>query len=96
MDGGTGTLLQAAGLKPGEFPETWNITHPDIITDLHKRYFDAGSNIVCTNTFGANSLKFSDAELEKIVSAAINNARTAAKLSSGTQEKFIALDIGPS
>ena len=96
LDGGTGTLLQAAGLKPGEFPETWNIIHPDIITDLHKSYFDAGSNIVCTNTFGANSLKFPDNELEKIVSAAINNAKAAAKQSSGTQEKFVALDIGPS
>ena len=96
LDGGTGTLLQAAGLKLGEFPETWNTLHPEIITELHKSYFDAGSNIVCTNTFGANSLKFSDSELESIVSAAINNARAAAKKSSGAQEKFVALDIGPS
>ena len=96
LDGGTGTLLQAAGLKPGEFPETWNIIHPEIITKLHKDYFDAGSNIVCTNTFGANSLKFEDDELEKIISAAINNAKNAAKNSIVTQEKFVALDIGPS
>ena len=96
LDGGTGTLLQAAGLMPGELPELWNIKHPDIITMLHRDYFDAGSNIVCTNTFGANSLKFSDAELEEIVSAAIKNARDAASKSKGIQEKFVALDIGPS
>ncbi len=96
LDGGTGTLLQSAGLKPGEFPERWNISHPDVITKLHRDYFDAGSNVVCTNTFGANSLKFSDSELEEIISAAIDNAKNAAEKSSGTQEKFIALDIGPS
>lgn len=96
LDGGTGTLLQAAGLMPGEFPETWNISHPDIIQKLHCDYFDAGSNIVCTNTFGANSLKFSAIELDKIVCAAINNARKAAQMSCGKQAKFVALDIGPS
>ncbi|MBR4173555.1 MAG: homocysteine S-methyltransferase family protein [Clostridia bacterium] len=96
LDGGTGTLLQQAGLKAGEFPELWNISHPDIIESLHRSYFDAGSNIVCTNTFGANSLKFEGEELEKIVSAAIKNAKNAAKSSKGTQEKFVALDIGPS
>ena len=46
LDGGMGTLLQAQGLTPGEFPELWNITHPDIITKIHKDYFDAGSNVV--------------------------------------------------
>ena len=96
LDGGTGTLLQAAGLKAGEFPELWNISHPDIIQNLHRSYFDAGSNIVCTNTFGANSLKFSDDELENIISHAIENAKNAATASCGTQEKFVALDIGPS
>ena len=49
LDGGMGTLLQAEGLKPGEHPESWNITHPDIITAIHKAYFEAGSNVVCTN-----------------------------------------------
>ena len=45
LDGGTGTILQANGLKSDELPERWNITHPDEITDLHKAYFDAGSNV---------------------------------------------------
>ena len=96
LDGGMGTLLQAEGLKPGEHPEIWNITHPDIITNIHKAYFDAGSNVVCTNTFGANCLKFSCDELEEIIKAAIANAKAAKECSVSNAEKFIALDIGPS
>ena len=96
LDGGMGTLLQAQGLAPGEYPERWNITHPEIITNIHKDYFDAGSNVVCTNTFGANILKFSEEELEEIIKAAIENANEARKQSKNSAEKFIALDIGPS
>ncbi|MBO5734084.1 MAG: homocysteine S-methyltransferase family protein [Clostridia bacterium] len=96
LDGGMGTLLQAQGLAPGEYPERWNITHPEIITNIHKDYFDAGSNVVCTNTFGANILKFSEEELEEIIKAAIENANGARKQSKNSAEKFIALDIGPS
>ena len=58
FDGGTGSLLQAQGLLPGELPETWNITHREQIIALHYNYFRAGANIVKTNTFGANNLKF--------------------------------------
>ncbi len=95
LDGGMGTLLQAQGLKIGELPEMWNLSHSQIITDIHRAYFDAGSNVVCTNTFGANSLKFSDDELEKIIKAALSNAKTAKDTTRSEQEKFIALDIGP-
>lgn len=95
LDGGTGTLLQECGLKPGELPERWNMSHPEVITKIHQDYFDAGSNVVCTNTFGANALKFSEDELEKIVKAAVANAETARKKSVLDAEKFIALDIGP-
>ena len=95
LDGGMGTLLQGAGLRPGELPERWNISHADEVTAIHRAYFDAGSNVVNTNTFGANPLKFSEEELEAVVSAAVANARRAAAESTGTQEKFVALDIGP-
>lgn len=95
LDGGMGTLLQERGLCAGELPETWNLTHKDIIRDIHRSYFSAGSNVVCTNTFGANPLKFSDSELEQIISAALENARVARDTSDGEHEKFIALDIGP-
>ena len=96
LDGGMGTLLQAQGLKPGEHPERWNLTNPEVITSIHKAYFDAGSNVVSTNTFGANVLKFEPAELEEIVKAAVSNAKVAREQSTSKSEKFIALDIGPS
>lgn len=95
LDGGMGTLLQARGLQPGELPEYWNLSHPEQIIQIHRAYYDAGSHVVNTNTFGANRLKFSGEELEQIVKAAISNARTAAAESTGTQEKWVALDIGP-
>ena len=95
LDGGMGTLLQDMGLSVGEYPEMWNLTHSDILVNIHKSYFDAGSNVVCTNTFGANSLKFSLDELDDIVKSAVENARKALSLSSSNKEKFVALDIGP-
>lgn len=96
LDGGMGTLLQASGLKPGEHPEKWNIRHPDVITKIHKAYYDAGSNVVCTNTFGANILKFEEKELEEIIKSAFENAKAAKEQSTVDTEKFIALDLGPS
>ena len=95
LDGGMGTLLQASGLKAGEYPERWNVTHPEVITKIHKDYYDAGSNVVSTNTFGANALKFSLAELEDIIKHAVENAKTAKTQSKGGQRKWVALDIGP-
>lgn len=96
LDGGMGTLLQARGLKPGENPEAWNLTHPEEITAIHRAYFEAGSNLVCANTFGANPLRFEREQLERIVAAALDNARTARDASVGDWEKYVALDIGPS
>lgn len=95
LDGGTGTLLQQAGLQPGQAPEAWNLTHREEVKAIARAYFDAGSNVVCTNTFGANLLKFEKAELQKIISAAVQITREAKEESCGAQEKFIALDIGP-
>ena len=95
LDGGMGTLLQKSGLMPGEFPERWNISHAESVVNIQKSYFDAGANIICTNTFGANRLKFDAEELESVIKAAIENANKARELSKGSQEKFIALDIGP-
>lgn len=95
LDGGMGTLLQEKGLMPGEYPETWNLTHPDIIRQIHLDYFNAGSNVVNMNTFGANPLKFSDTELEKIIYSASDNAKYAREASFSDKEKYIALDIGP-
>ena len=95
LDGGMGTLLQAEGLEPGELPERWNLTRPEVITRIHRDYFESGANVINTNTFGANLLKFSADELEEVVKAAIENARAAIAQSVGSQPKWIALDIGP-
>ncbi len=95
LDGGMGTLLQKSGLPLGELPERWNLTHGDVVTDIHTAYFDAGSNVVATNTFEANPFKFDYSELEEMIRGAVDNAKKARKRSVGSQEKFIALDIGP-
>ena len=93
LDGGMGTLLQSEGLRAGELPERWNLSHPEVIRSIHRAYFEAGSNIVSTNTFGANTLKFSAEELDAIVSAAVENVRIAQK--GIAHPTFVALDLGP-
>lgn len=94
FDGGMGTLLQSKGLTAGELPELWNITHADEIKDIHLSYLNAGSNIITTNTFGANCLKFDN--YEEIIGAAVANAKKAvAEYDRGKEKCFIALDIGP-
>ena len=98
FDGGTGTLLQEKGMKPGELPETWNLTHTEEMVDIHRQYFEAGSDIVLTNTFGANALKFYDTEyeLEDIVAAAVVNVKEGAWMGvHDGREVYAGLDIGP-
>ncbi len=89
FDGGMGTQLQLNDLQAGQSPEMWNITSPEIITAIHKSYFEAGANIATTNTFGANPLKIDNTE--EVVSRAIENAKKAIY----NKNQYIALDIGP-
>lgn len=110
FDGGTGSVLQKQGLRPGELPERWNYERPEKICQLHYDYFKAGANIIKTNTFGANCLKFEPKELEKIVKCAIRNAKEARRkieeepvegmnvpvgIDVTKEPHYIALDIGP-
>ncbi len=92
LDGGMGTMLQAAGLPLGELPEVWNITHPEAVISVHRRYAEAGSRVLYTNTFGANRFKAaaSGYSVRELVSAGVRCAREAA----GPDRK-VALDIGP-
>ena len=90
VDGGAGTLLQSWGLEAGVSPETWNISNPDKIIEMHRLYLEAGANIITACTFGANRLKFDN--LEEIIIAAIANAKSACN---GYEDAFVALDIGP-
>ena len=91
FDGGMGTLLQKEGLHPGELPETWNIEKKDVIRKIHADYRKAGSQIILTNTFGANLIKYHDQpyRVEEVVTAAVENVRNAAP------GAYVALDIGP-
>ena len=92
-DGGTGSLLQARGLKGGELPERWNLTHPEDVLDVALSYFKAGSDIVNSNTFGANRLHYPNREeLRAIVAAGVRLAREA-RAQSGRQEAFVALEM---
>ena len=92
FDGAMGTELQKLGLAPGELPERWNILYPERIASVHRAYFAAGADVVCTNTFGANSLKYGDDELKNIIEAATRIARAEADAAGG---RYVALDIGP-
>ena len=95
--GGMGTLLQERGLQPGELPETWNLLHAEEIREIHRKYIEAGSDIVLTNTFGANALKFHDDaySLEEIVNAAVGHVKAAAEQAGNGRRIYTALDIGP-
>lgn len=100
FDGGTGSVLQGQGLKPGELPETWNTLFPEKIINLHYEYFCAGANIVKTNTFGAYASKFSKDELSSVIINAVKNACSArdkfyAENPNSEQNCFIVFDIGP-
>lgn len=93
LDGGMGTMLQSSGLEIGGVPELLNITNPELLVSIHKKYIEAGADIIYTNTFGANSYKMKDTgySIEELISSAIENAKKAAE---GT-DVLIALDVGP-
>ena len=88
-----GTMLQAAGLPAGTLPETWNITRPEEVTAVHRRYVEAGSRVLYANTFGVNRLKTAGCgySVEELVAAGIRAAR-AADRGEGVR---VALDVGP-
>ena len=89
FDGGFGTMVQSRGLPAGTPPELWNLTHPEVIEDIHRAYIEAGSNVITANTFGVNADKYEN--YEALIRAAIVNARRAA----APYGAYVALDIGP-
>jgi len=78
-DGAMGTMLQKFGLKPGEKPDLMNITAPEAVENIHKMYIEAGSDIICTNTFGSNALNLEGTgyTVEQIITAAVQCAKQA-------------------
>ncbi len=94
-DGGTGSILQAKGLKGGELPERWNLTRPEDIIGVAESYFRAGSHIVNSNTFGANRLHYGSAELQEIVEAGVRHVKEGRRRAGREDDAYAALDIGP-
>lgn len=96
FDGGMGSLLIDMGLAHGEAPEEWNLTHSNEIIEIHKKYLEAGADIISANTFGANPEKFLEYGLDtkEVVCAAFKNAKAAVEAAGG-KKRYIALDVGP-
>ena len=99
LDGAMGTMLQREGLLPGELPELLALTNPGLLTDIHRQYVQAGTEIVCANTFGANRRKLQKlgVTVEEVVMASIAAAKkacegTSARIAPGAR---VALDVGP-
>lgn len=104
FDGGMGSQLQARGLVPGELPEAYNLTHPNIVVDIHREYLASGSSCILTNTFGSNRYRVEESPytLEEIILAAVLNGRSAIALEKERCQKkgiekncFLFLDMGP-
>lgn len=95
-DGGMGSLLQEHGLKAGELPGDFNMTHPEVLVQIHKEYLTAGADIILTNTFGVDGLKYNNQteySVEQVVQAAVRHVKTAIQESG--RQAYAALDIGP-
>lgn len=93
LDGAMGTMLQKSGLRLGERPDLVSITHPEVVQAVHRAYIDAGSNLIASNTFGANAKKLAGCgyTVEQVVTAGITAAKQAA---AGTNARVM-LDVGP-
>ncbi|MEY8315884.1 homocysteine S-methyltransferase family protein [Oscillospiraceae bacterium 50-58] len=92
LDGGMGTMLQAKGLKLGEYPELAALEHPDWLLDIHRSYVEAGTQILCANTFGANreKLRRTGRTVKEVIPPSIAIAKKAA-----AGRALVALDLGP-
>jgi 5-methyltetrahydrofolate--homocysteine methyltransferase len=93
-DGAMGTMLHKYGLQAGSCPEEWNLSHPDIVQSIHRQYFDAGADLVETNTFGANRFRLEfHGNSDKV--SELN--RRAAELACSVRPagKFVAGSVGP-
>jgi 5-methyltetrahydrofolate--homocysteine methyltransferase len=94
-DGAWGTQLQARGLAAGEFPDAWNLSHPERVTEVARAYVEAGSQVILTNTFGANRVRLADHGLAE-KGAEINRLGVEiSRQAAGRQAKVFA-SIGPS
>lgn len=94
-DGAMGTMLQSAGMTHGECPEKWNIAKPDVVERIHRTYLEAGSDLIITNTFGANRIKLQRYALENELEAFNKTGAQVARKAAG-ESRYVLGDIGPS
>ena len=97
FDGAMGTMLQNEGLPIGDNPEVFGMENPDKLLKIHKKYLEAGSNVITTNTFGCNELKVTKLGymVEEIIDSAVSIAKKAIEETDKTKPRYVALDIGP-
>jgi len=100
FDGGMGSMLIAAGLVDGEAPDEWSLKRPEVLEDIHRKYLEAGADVIQTNTFGATPIKLASSCRGGAPDARALNTRAAeiarqAIAGSGLEGRFLAGDIGP-
>ena len=96
LDGGLGSMLQAAGLPEGLLPDLWSIQNPEAVQNVHRQYLEAGCRLIATNTFGTNPQKLAPygVTCQEVVTAAVANVR-AAMDQAGVTDGYVMADIGP-
>lgn len=94
FDGAMGTMLFNAGLSSGAIPELWNIEHPDRVQNVHRQYFEAGADVVHTNTFGGTALKLQQkGAADRMAAINLEAVKLAKQVCPGNA--FVAGDLGP-
>jgi methionine synthase I (cobalamin-dependent) len=94
-DGAWGTQLQARGLQPGDVPDLWNLSNPDAVEAVAAAYVAAGSQVILTNTFGANRFRLAEADAAEKVRE-INKAGVALSKKAAGDKALVFASIGPS
>ena len=95
FDGAIGTMLMATGHASSKSPVLLNLEQPDLVADIHKQYYDAGSDVVITNTFGGNPLKLAADRVEELLEP-LNREGVRLTKTACPDGKFVAGDMGPS
>ena len=97
LDGGMGSMLQAAGLPEGLLPDVWGMQNPAALQGVHRAYLEAGARLITTNTFGTSAPKLAPygVTVDEVMAAAVANVRQAMQ-QAGVEDAYVCADLGPS